>query len=415
MSIKRNAKIVLTIAALSATAFAGTAGAMSNRAVAPPAHSASGTNPATHTSNTNVDPRAAAAFAKQEGISVTEAATRLGKQKSLSDHGHRLAKGLAGRTGGIYLDDNGRLVVTTLDASGDAAVVKGGAKAQRVDDSEGRMDLIVKRLDQAAKHGSGGVQGWYIDVKNNTVVVTVTDLATDAKTNEMGAIARSFGDSVRIDTAPASQAPKATEYMVGGYEVKIPTGGFCSAGFNTVDSSNRAVVLTAGHCVTTAGTVSRNGYIVGRTRTASFPDNDYGTFWNSYPSYWQPTVSVSKYNGTFVNIRGSWNLPPVGATVCKSGRTTGYTCGTITALNQSVTYTGGIVVSGLVRHNACVEGGDSGGANISAGAFALGMTSGAAMTSTGKCLSKAGQANISWYQPIGEALSANGLRLVYQP
>ena len=214
---------------------------------------------------------------------------------------------------------------------------------------------------------------------------------------------------MRIDTAPASQAPKATEYMVGGYEVKIPTGGFCSAGFNTVDSSNRAVVLTAGHCVTTAGTVSRNGYIVGTTRTASFPGNDYGTFWNSYPSYWQPTVSVSKYNGTFVNIRGSWNLPPVGATVCKSGRTTGYTCGTITALNQSVTYTGGIVVSGLVRHNACVEGGDSGGANISAGAYALGMTSGAAMTSTGKCLSKAGQAKTATL-PAG--LSQDGLECI---
>jgi hypothetical protein len=99
--------------------------------------------------------------------------------------------------------------------------------------------------------------------------------------------------------------------------------------------------------------------------------------------------------------------------VCKSGRTTGYTCGTIRALNQTVTYTGGYVLSGLVRHDACVEGGDSGGSNISAGAYALGVTSGASTTvSGGKCLSKAGQANISYYQPVGEALRANGLRLV---
>ena len=30
----------------------------------------------------------------------------------------------------------------------------------------------------------------------------------------------------------------------------------------------------------------------------------------------------------------------------------------------------------------------------------------------GRCLSKLGSANVSWYQPIGEALTANGLRLV---
>jgi S1-C subfamily serine protease len=114
-----------------------------------------------------------------------------------------------------------------------------------------------------------------------------------------------------------------------------------------------------------------------------------------------------------MTVRGSWTNPPVGATVCKSGRTTGWTCGTITALNQSVTYTGGRVMTGLVRHNACVEGGDSGGANMSSGGFALGVTSGASTSvTTGQCLSKSGQANVSWYQPIGEALAVTGLRLV---
>ena len=65
-----------------------------------------------------------------------------------------------------------------------------------------------------------------------------------------------------------------------------------------------------------------------------------------------------------------------------------------------------------MRHTACVEGGDSGGANISGyGSYALGVTSGAS-TSYDQCRSKLGGTNISWYQPIGEALSRNGLRLL---
>ena len=66
-----------------------------------------------------------------------------------------------------------------------------------------------------------------------------------------------------------------------------------------------------------------------------------------------------------------------------------------------------------MQHTACVEGGDSGGSNISSGYYALGVTSGASTTSQGKCLTKAGyNNNVSWYQPIGEALSRNGLHLV---
>ena len=112
-----------------------------------------------------------------------------------------------------------------------------------------------------------------------------------------------------------------------------------------------------------------------------------------------------------MTVHGSWSAP-VGATVCKSGRTTYWTCGVIRALNQSVNYSGGFLVRGLVRHTACVEGGDSGGANVSTGGYALGVTSGASMTAAGQCRSKVGQENISYYQPIGEALSRNGLRLL---
>lgn len=404
---------LLGLALVPAAATAGT----SASATPPPAPAGSGpATPVALGTATPVEPGAAAALAQQRGISVAEAARRLGEQQALGERGARVEAGLRGRSGGSYLDADGRLVVTTLDAAGDREAAGAGARAQRVDDSAERLAGIARRLDRAAQAGAGGVQGWYVDVPSNSVVVTVTAGAADTRTRALTALARRFGASVRVEQAPAGTAPRPAEYMVGGYQYVIANGGTCSVGFNTRDGAGRNVVLTAGHCVKQAGTMSRNGYAIGTTRTADYPGNDYGTFWNAYPSYWQPTTSVSKYNGTFVTVRGQWDAPPVGATVCKSGRTTGYTCGTITALNQTVVYTGGYTLYGLVRHNACVQGGDSGGANISAGAYALGVTSGASTTiSGGLCLSKAGGQNVSWYQPVGEALAANGLRLLYQP
>ena len=362
-------------------------------------------------SSSRVDHRAAVALAAEKGISVAEASVRLSRQVALGEQGARIEQSLAGRTGGSYLDAEGNLVVTTLDAEGAAAVKLSGARAKQVDDSSARLESIMNQLDrQAAKAGAGEVQGWYVDVPRNSVVVTVTTGATDSRTNALRKLATTFGRSVRIEYRPAAQAPQAADYLVGGFEFVEPDGiHVCSVGFNTLDYLNRNVVLTAGHCVKTGGTTSRNGYVIGSTRTADFPTDDFGTFWNAYPSYWQPFSSVYLYNGTYATLAGQWDNPPVGASVCKSGRTTGFTCGTITALNQTVVYPEGIVY-GLVRHTACVEGGDSGGANISAGYYALGVTSGAT-TSYEKCLSKFGRANVSWYQPIGEALSRNGLRL----
>jgi hypothetical protein len=365
--------------------------------------------------STGVDAGAAAAVANDKGISVAEAERLLAQQQAFGDKGVKLEKSLKGRSAGSYLDADGNLVVTSLDATSDAVVAKGGARAQRVDDSGARLDHIMQQLNkQAERNGAGGLQGWYVDIPTNTVVVTVTVGADDPKTKAMTKLAATFGASLRIEYASAQVAPTTTaEYLTGGSQIVIPGGGTCSIGFNTVDAANRPVVLTAGHCVEVGSSISRNGYLIGSGRTKYFPGDDFGTFWNSYPSYWVPTASVNMYNGRYMNVRGSWTNPPVGATVCKSGRTTGWTCGTITALNSSVVYKGGRYMSGLVQHNACVEGGDSGGANMSSGGYALGVTSGASTNiTTGKCLSKQGQPNVSWYQPIGEALNANGLRLL---
>jgi streptogrisin C len=88
--------------------------------------------------------------------------------------------------------------------------------------------------------------------------------------------------------------------------------------------------------------------------------------------------------------------------VCRSGRTTGWRCGTILGRNETVNYPQG-AVSGLTRSNACAEGGDSGGSWIS-GNQAQGVTSGG----SGNCSS----GGTTWFQPVNEILGVYGLTLV---
>jgi streptogrisin C len=96
--------------------------------------------------------------------------------------------------------------------------------------------------------------------------------------------------------------------------------------------------------------------------------------------------------------------------VCKSGQSTGWTCGRIVARNVTVNYGDNRIVRGLFQHTACVEGGDSGGANMT-GNYARGITSGAALIN-GQCLEKYGETNESYSQPIGEALRVTRSHLV---
>ena len=150
-----------------------------------------------------------------------------------------------------------------------------------------------------------------------------------------------------------------------------------------------------------------------------FPSFDDAIVRNQNTAFWiqGPWVDTNPSNGGIITTSGSTD-GPVGTVVCKSGITTKWTCGQITAKNQTVTYTGGNTVSGLTRHNACVEPGDSGGANVSvSGATrrAEGVTSGASLIDWGgakRCIGAIfgwlGFQSTSWYFPIADSLAYYG-------
>ncbi|HEY0701040.1 MAG TPA: S1 family peptidase, partial [Micromonospora sp.] len=119
-----------------------------------------------------------------------------------------------------------------------------------------------------------------------------------------------------------------------------------------------------------------------------------------YPG-WTPLPEVRTGAGSAVQIKGS-QAAPVGGTICRYGATTGWRCGTVTALNATVFYAQGAVY-GLTRTSVCAEPGDSGGPFV-AGNQAQGMLSGG----SGNCTT----GGTSYFQPVREALSAYGLTLL---
>jgi hypothetical protein len=194
--------------------------------------------------------------------------------------------------------------------------------------------------------------------------------------------------------AGAEGAPRLMYDIRGGDQYTIDNKFWCSVGFAVAGG-----FVTAGHCGHAGSTtVGYNNVAQGTFAGSSFPGNDYAFVrtngnWTSQP--W-----VNNYSGGVVTVAGSTDAP-IGASVCRSGRTSGWHCGTIDARDVSVTYPEGTIY-GVTRSNTCAEGGDSGGAWIS-GNQAQGVTSGG----SGDC--KTG--GTTYFQPVNEILSAYGLQL----
>jgi streptogrisin C len=314
---------------------------------------------------------------------------------------------------------SGRLIVMVSDEGALDKAKASGADARLVKHSLRELDAIQAELDaqaggpkgdarETAKPQSTPFTSFSVDPLSNTVQVTTTRaLATVAKK----ALAK-YGDAVSLEVSEVQPEPAA--WMDGGDGIN---GNSCSAGFNLRNfGTGQKYLLTAGHCVNAGSTLKGQGGVnFGPVLESWFPSFDDALARNTNTGYWiqGPWVDTNPSNGGIVTTSGHTDLPP-GFPICKSGIKTKWTCGIITAKNQTVTYTGGLTVHGLTRHNACVEPGDSGGSNVSilGGFHAEGVTSGASMIvdSEGKkrCRAKFGLSNISWYFPIADSLAYYG-------
>jgi streptogrisin C len=333
---------------------------------------------------TGYAPGMVAALERDLGLTASEAVARLKTDEALSEKQLTIAKTLDKGYAGAWVDGT-ELFVAVTDRSAAAEVRAAGATAVTVDKSLSQLDRLATKAYRAAPEAK--IAAAYVDVESNSVVMEV---AKGAQGAVAAAVERAGISAGSVSVVEVAEMPRTFINVIGGNAYYIG-GSRCSVGFSATGG-----FVTAGHCGSRGATTSQPS---GTFQVSSFPGNDYA--YVNVGSDDNPVGSVNNYNGGTVNVAGS-SAAAVGATVCRSGSTTGWHCGTIQALNASVTYPQG-TVSGLIRTNVCAEPGDSGG-SLLAGTQAQGLTSGG----NGNCSS----GGTTYFQPVNEALSAANVSLI---
>ncbi|MET9469790.1 S1 family peptidase [Streptomyces sp. NPDC006544] len=332
------------------------------------------------------------AMRRDLGLTASQAEERLSAEKAAAALEKTARQAAGGAYAGSWFEPStGRLVVAVTGHAEESEVRALGADTRFVRHSAAALDRSKARLD--ALPAPAGVAGWYVDPQTNSIVVTVLRAEREAPA------VRAFVEQARaggpITLAEAVQAPRTYAAGTVGGDPYYTGNVRCSIGFSVYGG-----FVTAGHCAQAGAAVRGwDGSAMGTFQGSSFPGNDYA-YVGIHSGWW--TVPVVLGWGTIPDqlVRGSAEAP-VGASICRSGSTTHWHCGTVLAKNETVNYSQGAVYQ-MTKTSVCAEGGDSGGSFLS-GDQAQGVTSGG----WGNC-SSGGQ---TWFQPINEILGRYGLTL----
>ncbi|MFI9613489.1 carbohydrate-binding protein [Streptomyces sp. NPDC052023] len=336
------------------------------------------------------------ALERDLGLTGQQAAARLVNEAEAGTRAGRLRLALGERFAGAWLSGatSGTLTVATTSKA-DVTTIQGqGAKAAVVKATLADLTAVKGKLDKAAsRFSTRNAPQWFVDVPRNKVVVEATSRSA------ANAFLRAAGlDTKQVDVKVSSNRPHLMADITGGDAYYINGAARCSVGFPVTKGTQQGFA-TAGHCGDPGDrTTGYDQAEQGSFQASVFPGKDMA--WVAAGGGWTATANVRGEEGATVQIGGSVEAL-VGASVCRSGSTTGWHCGTIQHHGTSVSYAEG-VVDGLTRTTVCAEPGDSGGPFVS-GAQAQGVTSGG----TGDCT----RGGTTFYQPVNPILSDYGLTL----
>jgi len=334
------------------------------------------------------------AMVAQFGLTPQQARERIRAEGKASDIREAAQRAAGQAFAGAFFDKTAAvLVVAVTDPAVFDAVRATGAQPKLASASHAELEQELHVLDSRTGTAPPEVVSWRIDEEANAVVVDVAGGPSQA--------VKTFVSRQRHVTVNYNQ-PRAqtTAELIGGMAI---LGGVsrCSLGFNARSAAGVVYVLTAGHCTVLPNLLwygkTAGWSTIGLVAGSSFPTNDYGRITRTNTA-WVPTSKIQ--GGSSVLGR---TVAAVGTTVCRSGSTTGYRCGTIKALNQTICYSQGCVYQ-VTSTSACAESGDSGGPYVSSTRQAQGVLSGG----SGNCSS----GGTTYFQPVNEILSAYGLTLV---
>lgn len=330
-----------------------------------------------------------AVMVEQFGLTTKQAKDRiLGECRASEIREAAMAAAGDAFAGAYYDSTTNKLVVAVTSTAVFDAVRATGAEPVLVSTSYAELTQDLHVLD-ARSNPPAEVTGWRIDERNNTVVVDVVGGPTQG--------VKTFVAGLDHVTVHYDQPPvETTAELIGGMPI-FGGSSRCSLGFSARNTAGVVYILTAGHCTNLGGTWTGSAGTIGPVAGTSFPTNDYGRIQVTNSS-WVPTSKIQ--GGSTVLGK---TVAAVGTSVCRSGSTTGFRCGTIQATNQTVCYPQGCVYQ-MTRTNACAQPGDSGGPYVSSTRQAQGTLSGG----SGNCTS----GGTTFFQPINEVLSVYGLTLV---
>jgi streptogrisin C len=369
-----------------------------------------------------VSPALRAAMQRDLGLTSAQLSQYLKVERLAAQQEKQLAKAQGRNFAGSWIerqaDGSFQLVVATTAIRPPKVAAGIGIRSARhslaeLDASKAQLDAMLARGGKAPN----GVYGWYVDLPSNSVVVTVGRGAEQAGIDFLAA---SGIDAQNVRLVTEEEQPSLRSDLKGGLGyLRNPGDGYlyaCSIGFTVTQGSTPGFV-SAGHC----GTANEPVYLelspqwtlgprIGTFAASKFPQpgqtgNDYS--WVRVDAGNNLLPTVYGWGKGDVTVTGGTEAA-VGAAICRSGRTSGWRCGTIEAKNQTVSYSSGETILNLTRTTACSEGGDSGGSFITGPGQAQGVLSGGSGSCKGKLPNNRTR---SYYQPLLPILAAYNLTL----
>lgn len=346
----------------------------------------------------SLHPDILAAMKRDLGLDAEQAHARVARELQATEVIEQLRTTAGDAFGGAWLVD-GALKIAVTDEALTSEITSAGAEALVVDTPLSKLRDAQKALDNLdiaalgkREEAASGIASYYVDVAANKLILEALEDSI-AQAEELAKKVGLVEGEFEVKTVQALPTTFAT--VRGGDAYLINRSARCSVGFSVTTG-----FVSAGHCGTAGNTATTSsGATLGTFSGSSFPGNDYSYIRGSTGNTFQGRIN--NYAGGTLPVSGS-TASAVGASICRSGSTTGVFCGTVRALGATVTYAEGRV-TGLTQTNVCAEPGDSGGSFYS-GAQAQGVTSGG----SGDCTS----GGTTYFQPVNEILSAYGLTLV---
>lgn len=334
-------------------------------------------------------------------MSMAEYQRRATLAQAVAGFGATQARQYPDAFGGAWLDSSGAPIVALAPGEGHdqvrAAAQDAGYQARDVAKSEtalrGEQVAFQQWLAGQPRSVAASVRGAVIDIVHNSLAVRVDQaglplpgFVDPTRVIVMAAPPMSADpDGPRASSIADAAGPAAAGDVFGSRSAQESLR--CSLGFNGTGPAGEAVNITAGHCDPNIPAAGTSGAArVFDLLPGDEPGAAFGSFAKSVLGAQDYSIvsidggNQDRFSNNLVRVPGQAPIavtgvatPVVGAPVCKSGSRTGFSCGTINAVDQTVEV-GDHDLERSFSANICALPGDSGGPVVS-GSLAVGISS----------------------------------------